>query len=367
MKNATTWVGMDAHKKFIAVAVKLPGREGFTELRINNERQLVRRLAKKLVRMAPGEVRCCYEAGPCGYALKRQMEEAAPLVCEVIAPSLIPVKPGERIKTDKRDAKKLAELLRANLLTEVHPPTEQEEALKDLCRCRENIKGDLARARHQLSKLLLRRGLIYNKNAWTCSHLKWLRGLHLDDDISQAVFENYLQEVERLQERLQGIAEFMDETAKQGPWREPVAWLRCFHGIDTVTAMTIVAELHDFRRFTSPSQLMGYIGMVPSEHSSVVTKRGGITKAGNSHVRRVLVEAAHHYRHKTKISDKLRKRRQGQPAEVIAVADKARLRLSHRYRRLVSRGKERNKVVVAIARELAGFIWAVLHERPMSA
>jgi transposase len=366
MEKDITWVGMDAHKKFINIAV-LDGRlDSFIEWKINYNEHSVKKLARKLVKLADGgEVRCCYEAGPCGYALARKMEDAAPLIVEVIAPSLIPYKPGERIKTDKRDARKLAEMNRANLLTVVHPPTKKEESVKDLCRCREAIKSDLMTARHRLSKFLLRRGYIWGQKNWSHAHKAWLRKLHMEDDVCQAVLDEYLLEIEHIEERLESVTEKLETISQTEPYREAVGWLQCFHGIKTIAAMTILAELHDFRRFTSPRGLMNYLGLTPSENSSGASqKKGGITKAGNSHVRKMLIEIAHHYRHRPRASKVLRKRRQGQPASVITIANKAHQRLHRKYAKMYyHRGKPRNTVVAAVARELTGFVWAVLYEQ----
>lgn len=362
--NGITFVGMDAHKKAINVAMLLPGGNQPVEWQVANEPAAIRRLAKKLTREAAGgEVRCCYEAGPCGYALQRELEAAGGIICEVVAPSLIPVKPGERIKTDRRDARKLAELQRAGLLTEVHPPTADEEAVRDLCRCREDAQEDLTRARQRMGKFLLRRALIFtaSKSAWGKLHRQWLRGLTFEHAADQAVSDDYLLAIEHLEERLRTLDSQMAEHAGRDPYREPVGWLRCFRGIDTATAITLVAELHDFRRFRTARELMAYLGLVPSEYSSGESRhRGSITKAGNRHVRRVLVETAWHYRHRAKIGETLRARRRGQPGHVIALADRAQERLCRRYRHLIECGKPSPKVVVAIARELAGFLWAAL-------
>ena len=368
MSNGITWVGMDVHKKAVNVAVILPGRKECVEWQVINEPRAVKRLAKKLVRMAPGEVRVCYEAGPCGFVLQRQLQAAAPLVCEVVAPSLIPTKPGERVKTDRKDARKLAQYLKSCLLTEVEPPSEEEEAVRDLSRCREKTKQDLTRCRHRVSRFLLRRNVHYRGpgRTWTRKHRTWLRGLRFGISVDQMVFEEYLQAVEHLEERIKGLDEKIEAIAKEEPYREPVGRLRCFRGIDTITAMTVVAELYKFGRFDSPRQLMGYLGLVPSEYSSGDHySRGSITKAGNSHVRRVLVEAAWHYRHQPAVGVALRKRREGQPDWVIGIADHAQQRLCRRYRRLTAKGKPKNKAVVAVARELAGFIWSVLFETRM--
>lgn len=315
--------------------------------------------------MAPGEVRAAYEAGPCGYALKRTLDKLG-IGCQVVAPSLIPVKPGERIKTDRRDARNLAGLLKAGLLTVVHPPNEADEALRDLMRAREDAKKDLLSARHRLSKMLLRYGLRFTETKnWTLKHRAWLKRLLLKERHAQQVFDNYLFAIEQIEERLKMLDSAIEEAAAEEAYAEQVGWLRCLRGVDTVTAMTILAELHDFRRFTKPSDLMAYLGLTPSEHSSGSrVKRGAITKAGNSHVRRVLIEAAWNYRHRPAVSALLRRRRAGQPLAVLAIADRAQQRLYKRYYRLKEGyRKPHNVVAVAVARELVGFIWAILHHQ----
>jgi transposase len=363
-EHGITFVGMDAHKKAINVAMLLPGKHEPVEWQVANEPAAIRRLAKRLVREAPGEVRCCYEAGPCGYVLQRELEAAGGVVCEVIAPGLIPIKPGERIKTDRRDARKLAVSLRADDLTAVHPPTPADEAVRDLCRCREDAREDLMRARHRLGKFLLRRGRTYTigKRAWGLQHRQWLKGLKFEHSADQVTFEDYLAAIEQLEERLRGLDQRLMAIAEQDPYREPVGWLRCFRGIDTVTAIALVAELHDFRRFQTARALMAYLGLVPSENSSGERhRRGAITKAGNVHVRRLLIEAAWHYRHRPGVGAGLRRRREGQPVGIIAIADRAQHRLCRRFRHLTERSKPFNKVVVAVARELIGFVWAALY------
>lgn len=362
MQESITWVGIDAHKKKLQFAVAVDG--AVQEFEIANESRAVRRIARKLVRQAPGEVRCCYEAGPLGYALKRAMEEAAPeLICEVIAPSLIPVKAGDRVKTDRRDARKLAQYLQAGLLTEVRAPSEVDEATRELTRCRRVLKGDLMRARHRVSKLLLRRGVHYTagKSAWTKKHLEWVRTVRLPQASDQRALDQYLLGVEQLLSRIEDVDAELKRLSEADEYRERVGWLRCFRGIDTVAAMTLLTEIHDFQRFTSPRQLMSYLGLTPSEHSSGESKKqGSITKAGNTHARRILIEIAWHYRHRAAVGAGLRARRQGQPAAAIAVADKAQQRLCRRYQRLVENGKSPQKANVAVAREVVGFIWAAM-------
>jgi transposase len=354
---------MDAHKNSIKLALLQPEPAAVVEWTEDTTPEAIRRLARKLQRLAPGEVRCCYEAGPTGYALQRQLW-AAGVSCTVIAPSLTPVKPGVRIKTDRRDARKLAELFRAGLLTEVHPPSEADEALRDLCRCRDDVRVDLLRARHRLNKFLLRRHSIYRqtKHHWGSRHIAWLEQLRFDDPMSQATFDSYWLAVQQLAERLRQLDARLAEFGAQEPYRDPVAWLRCFKGIDTVTAVCLVAELHDFRRFRSARQLAAYVGLVPSEDSSGEReRRGSITKSGNRHVRRLLVEASWHHRHRPALSAPLRARREGQPARVLAIADRAQERLAARYRRMTGVGKIHPRTIVAMARELCGYLWAVLH------
>ncbi len=363
MSQSTTVVGMDAHKKMIWVAMLIGRLKDPIEWSVVNEVSAIRRMVRRIQREAKGQVRMCYEAGPCGYALKRTIEGLG-MECVVIAPSLIPRKPGDRIKTDRRDARKLAELFRAGLLTEVTPPTEGEESVRDLCRCREDAKADLLRSRHRLGKMLLRRGIVWQggKSSWTIKHRQWLHSLRFDHPADQLVFNDYLASIEHLEERVKGLEVALEAVSNEDPYREPVGTLRCFRGIDTVTALTLVAELHDFRRFKSPRDLMGFLGVVPSEYSSSDrVRRGHITKAGNSHARRVLIEAAWHYRHPHRLGEALRRRRKGQPATVIAIADRAGMRLHRKFNKLHGRGKPIGKVVVAVARELVGFIWAALY------
>ena len=367
MGKSITYVALDAHKATIQVAMLVPGSEAPIEWSTPHEGAALRRMVKRIQREAPGAVRVCYEAGPCGYALQRTLKELG-LECIVIAPSLIPVRPGDHIKTDRRDARKLAGLFRAGLLTEVHPPTAGDESIRDLCRCREDAKEDLLRARHRLAKMLLRRGLHWEggKSNWSVSHRTWLRTLNFEHPADRIVFGDYLMALEQLEERIRGLDAALSSAAEQEPYRAPVGALRCFRGIDTVTAVTVVAELHDFRRFQSPRELMAYLGMVPSEHSSSEKRRqGSITKAGNSHARRVVVESAWHYRHPPSIGKVLRKRREGQPSTVISIADNASQRLHRRFTRLQARGKAGGKVVVAVARELVGFLWAALFPMAM--
>jgi transposase len=363
MGKSITYVGLDVHKDSIQVAMYLPRKKEPVEWRMKNTAKAMPRLARRLHKEAPGPVHCCYEAGPCGYAPQRALLKAD-ISCQVVAPALIPVKPGERLKTDRRDARKLGRLLRTGDLTEVYPPTEADEAVRDLCRAREDAKEDRDRARHRLQTFLLRRGILYTegRTAWSRLHKKWLRSLSLEPAAAQATLDDYLQAVEIAEDRVKALDGKLEEVAKQPPYATAVSKLRCFRGIDTLTALILVAELHGFLRFSSPSGLMGYLGLIPSEWSSGGTRRqGGITKTGNAHVRRVLVEAAWHYRHRPAVGRNLAARRVGQPDWAIHIADKAQRRLHQKYWRLVNRGKQPNKATTAIGRELAGFVWAVLY------
>ena len=360
MSELTTHVRIDAHKAELHVAMLAPDATAPVTLTVRNEARAVERLRRKLQRAAPGSVSCCYEAGPCGYALQRQLEGGR-VQCQVIAPALVPRKPGERIKTDRRDARKLAELHRAGLLTVVQAPTPAEESVRDLCRARDDARADRQRCRHRLGKLLLRRGLHYPGRAWTQAHRRWVDGLSWPHPADRVVVEDYLLAIDHLDARLGELDAQLAAVASTEPYREPVGWLRCFRGIDTLTAMLLLAELHDFQRFPTPRALMAYLGLVPGEHSSGDRhRRGPITKAGNTLARRLVVEAAWHYRHRPGVGQTLARRRSGQPGRVIALADKAQQRLCRRFRRLVEH-KPSPVVTVAVARELVGFLWAALH------
>lgn len=364
MQDVITYVGIDAHKKELQVAMLIGRATTPVQWNLENQPAAVARLVRKLEREAPGAVQCCYEAGPFGYALQRQLTRGR-VTCQVIAPTLIPRKPGDRIKTDRRDARKLAELLRAGLLTAVQPPTPTEEAARDLVRARDDAREDRQRCRHRLSKLILRRGLHYAGRAWTVAHRTWLRSLTWTHPAEQHVVEDYLLALDQVEARLDELDARLVELAQTALYREPVGWLRCFRGIDTLTAISILAELHDFRRFVSPRALMAYLGLVPGEHSSGErTRRGPITKTGNTLVRRLLIEAAWHYQHRAGVGLALKRRREGQAARVVAVADKAQQRLCRRFRRLTAAHKPAPKVAVAVARELAGFLWAALQPAP---
>jgi transposase len=361
--NSITHVALDAHKAKHQGAVLYPDTDGARpeEFTVYNEPARVRRMVERIVRKAPGRVLFCYEAGVCGFALQRQIV-AAGAACMVIAPSLVPIRPGERVKTDRRDARKLVRLLRQGALVEVRPPSEAEESVRELCRCREAAQGDLNRTRHRLSKFLLRRGLAWHEgNQWTQRHMRWVRGVKLEQACDKEVLVNYLSELDHREQRVSELVASVGSVAQTEPYRQAVGWLRCFHGIDTITAMTWLSELHGFARFGTPRSLMAFVGVVPSEDSSGARQRkGGITKAGNGRVRRALTETAWQYARSGVAGKPLRRRRKNQPAWVIQIACKAHRRLHKRYWHLVHRGKTPCTAAMAIGRELVGFVWSVL-------
>lgn len=366
MQEVTTYVGIDAHKKDLFIAMVIGHEKTPVTWQLANEPNAIRRLVRKLEREAPGPVSAFYEAGPCGYALQRQM--TTPRVsCDVIAPALIPRKPGERIKTNRRDARKLVELGRAGLLTVVQPPTPADEAVRDLARARDDAREDLQRCRHRLGKMLLRRGLHFSGRNWTRAHRQWIDGLTWTHAAERTVVADYRFAIDQTEARLQELDVALTAMAESEPYRERVGWLRCFRGIETLTAMLILAELHDFRRFASASALMAYLGLVPGENSSGEKhRRGRITRTGNALVRRLLVETAWHYQHYPSVGVALARRRQGQPGRVMAIADKAQQRLCRRFRKMAAEHKPAPTIAVAIARELAGFVWAALQPAPVT-
>jgi transposase len=362
MEKDTTYVALDDSKRKIVAGI-LRGDDTQPELReIPNDPRHTRRLFERLKREGP--VAACYEAGVSGYDLYRQLT-ALGVACDVIAPALTPRRPGQRIKTDRRDAAKLVRLFRAGELTAIHVPDEAEEAGRDLVRCRDDIRRDVLRWRHRVLKLLARHGRSYvaGKN-WSRGHWAWLRSQRFDLPPLQRAFEATLFTLEQALARQAEIDKEVEALAATAPYREPVGWLRCFRGIDTLSAMILLAEVVDFERFRRPRELMAYLGLVPSEYSSGDTqRRGALTKAGNSHARRVLVEAAWHYRHRPTLGRALAGRSQGQPSAIVAQAWRAQQRLHRRYRHLVGHGKRSPVAVAAIARELVGFIWAAMTHR----
>jgi len=328
---------------------------------LTSDSPTILRFVKRLQRDV-GSVSCCYEAGPCGFELQRAMA-AEGIPCQVIAPALIPRRAGDRIKTDRRDAAQLAVLYRAGALTAIHVPTDQEEAVRDLLRCREDIRTDLLRARHRLSKFLLRHGRRFTatKSTWSQRHHAWLRAQTWPLPALTYTHEAYLRAIDETVARLRAVEAHLHELVTLEPLHTRVQRLRCFRGMDDITALTIAAELGDARRFPSARGLMAYAGLIPSEHSSGAKRaRGAITKTANAHLRRVLVEAAWHYRHHPFIGKQLRRRQREGPEAARITGWCAQQRLYRRYQRLAARGKPKQHVVTAIARELTGFVWATL-------
>jgi transposase len=366
MKKAITgvrrFVGLDVHAETIAAA--MAEKDGAVrELGIlPNKEESVRKLAKKL--NEGGAWAACYEAGPTGYALYWQLTKLG-IPCVVIAPTLVPTKAGDRVKTDRRDAQRLASSFRAGELTPVWVPDAAHEALRDLVRAREAAKQDQLRARHRLGKYLLRHGKRppQQMRAWTKNYLEWIKGkVFFDQRCQQVTLEDYLNEVDHAGVRIARLEKAIDEAVEQAPedMRELIQALQALRGVAKVGAVTIVAEVGSLTRFEHPRQLMGYSGAVSSENSSGgKIRRGAITKTGNAHLRRVIVEAAWSQRYKPVLSLAMRRRQEGVSAEVQELASKARHRLHARYVHLLARGKSKQEVVTAVAREMLGFIWAI--------
>jgi transposase len=363
MKQTITYVGLDVHKETIAVA--LAERGSRNEVRehgkIANTPAAVAMLAARLGH-GGRDLRFCYEAGPCGYGIQRQLT-AAGHGCVVVAPSLIPRKPGERIKTDRRDAINLAKLHRAGELTPVWVPDQAHEAIRDLVRARLAAVRTLRQARQQLSGFLLRHGHHYNRPAWTLMHRRWLAGLRFEHAVHHLVLEDCIAAVEAATARRDRLEAHIEAALPDWSLAPVVGALQALRGVALVGAATLVAELGDITRFTKPRQLMAYLGLVPSEHSSGGTRRqGGITKAGNGAARRMLIEAAWSYRFPARISREQLLRQEGLTRPVRDTAWKAQERLCRRYRKLVRARKPPTVVTAAIARELAGFVWAIARQ-----
>jgi transposase len=350
------WVALDVHK-FSIVAATLPAAGGVPELhRVETTEKAIRRFIGRLG--GPDGLAVAYEAGPGGFDLLRVLTRLG-VTCDVVAPSLVPVRAGDRVKTDRRDAKKLVRLLRAGELVFVAPPDPQTEGLRDLMRCRDDLRCARMAARHRVAKQLLRHGCVYRdgKQAWTRMHYAWVRRQRLRDPLAQAALEQLLVCLDGLDRQIDALDRDLERIAAEDPWRERVAALTRFRGISTRTALALISEIGDFRRFGHPRELASWLGITPSEYSSGDQQhRGHITKTGNRHARRLLIEAAWHYRHRPR-----RPARGPQPSDR---AWQAQLRLHRRWHHLVDRGKRSTVANVAIARELAAFIWAEMTAHP---
>jgi len=357
----TRFIGLDVHKERISVSVAESGRQGAVEYlgEIDNDAALIAQLCRRLAR--PGTaLSFCYEAGPCGYGLYRQLIGLGHR-CEVVAPSLIPRKPGERVKTDRRDASMLARLHRAGELTAVWVPDAGHEAMRDLVRLRGVVRHVVTRARQHLQGFLLRHGRRHGRGtAWKMAYRRWLSTLAFEHPAQQIAFQDYVDAVTDAERRLQRVEEQIDALLPEWSLPPVVDALQATRGVSIINAVVLVAEIGDFTRFSNPRQLMAYLGLVPGEHSSgEKVRRGAITKTGNHYARRALIEGAWAYRMKPRIGRHKVDRIEALPKAVRDIGWKAQVRLCARYRRLSLLGKNANMVIVAIAREMVGFIWSI--------
>ncbi len=354
------FVGLDVHKDTVAVAVADPGREAPALL--GTFPHDVAKLAKRLRRL--GSVKCCYEAGPTGFGLQRALS-AAGIDCVVVAPALVPAKAGERVKTDRKDALRLAKFLRSGDLTEVYVPDEATEAMRDLERARDDAVKAARVARHHVNTFVLRHGRRYTggERNWTQKHMSWLRAQTFEHEAQRRVYADYLRAADEAVERARRLTRSIGELVDSWALKPLVVALQALRGISLISAVTLVAEVGDFRRFATAPAFMSFTGLAPSEHSSGKERRqGAITRCGNAHLRRVLVESAWSYRYLPCVTKQLRARLKLTSEEVQRTSWKAQHRLCNRYRRLTAAGKPKNKVVVGIARELAAFVWSVARQ-----
>jgi len=369
MKQYSTFIGMDVHKNSIEIAIAQRGRDG--EVRhygkIDGTLEALDKVVRKLVSKG-GPLHFVYEAGPCGYEIYRHLT-AKGYDCSVVAPSRIPKKSGDRIKNDHRDACMLARLDRAGELTPVYVPFAEDEAIRDLTRAREDAKIDEKRSKQRLLSYLLRSGLRYTgKKTWSKAHMRWLSDIKMSHPSQQIVLQEYIDTITERSLRVQRLTDQIRQMLPQWRMFPVVKALQALRGVALIVSATTIAEIGDLKRFENPTELMSYLGLVPSEHSTgEKIRRGSITKSGNGHVRRVLVEAAWAYRLPAKISRLLLKRQEGLSKEVCEISWKAQVRLCSRYRRLWAKGKPKQVIVTAIARELCAFMWAIANEIQISA
>lgn len=365
-KDVSAWIAIDVHKNSL-VAATLPPVGGEPVItRLENTSIAVRRFIDR--QGGPSGLAIAYEAGPCGYDLYRLLTSLG-VACDVIAPSLVPVRAGDRVKTDRRDAKKLVRFYRAGELVFVAPPSPAHEGLRDLMRCFDDLRAARTAARHRVSKALLRHGRIYRegKKSWTKQHIAWVYRQRLDDELANEALAQMLAHLDGIDAQMAQLERRLHEVAATDPWVDPVRLLCSFRGIGVRTALGLIAEIGDFRRFGSPRELMAYLGLTPSEYSSGDQQhRGHITKTGNRHARRLMIEAAWHYRHRPRVLERKNEPVTGDPAPHIAArAWRAQIRLHGRHRDLITAGKRPTVATVAVARELTGFIWATMTDQPL--
>ena len=361
MKKKVLYIGLDVHKNTIDVAVTTDRANGKVRSygKINSTLESLNKLLSKLQKK-DHQLRVVYEAGPCGYQIFRHLHSKN-IDCAVVAPSMIPKRSGDRIKTDRRDAINLVRLFRAGELTSIYVPTVEDEAIRDLVRCRDDMRRFERKARQRLLAFLLRHGYHYaGKKHWTKGFHNWLGTIKFSHPAQQIAFQEYIDTTNECSLRIKRITDFIKVHAEQWCRYPLVRAYQALRGVSFVVAVTVAAEIGDMNRFQNPKQLMAYLGLIPSEHSSGKSiRRGSITKTGNGHVRRVLVEAAWTYHMPARVSTVLQKRQQGLTKSICDISWKAQTRLCARYRRLIARGKSRQSVVTAVARELRAFIWAI--------
>lgn len=356
------YVGMDVHKETIQMSVLRGSEQTPTlEKEILNTPAALKQFFEKFE--GPEFVVSCYEAGCFGFEIHRQLKEMG-ISCHVVAPGRLPRKASDRVKTDRRDARNLANLLRGGFAQSIHVPSEEDESLRDLLRCREDLRIDLARSRQRLHSFLLRHGLKYisGKKHWTLSHKKWLSTLRFENTYLNECFSLYWRRVEELSLQLKGMDEQVEAIAHEVPYAESVSKLMCLKGLGALTALSLVCEVGDFKRFNSAGAFMSFLGLVPQERSSGSSRwQGAITKCGNSHLRRLLIESSWSYRYVSSASVRLEEKRKGQDAAVVIYAQKATKRLEKKYRQMTIKGNKNSKVAItAVARELSGFIWGMM-------
>ena len=356
--DGDVWLGLDVHKDSIAAAVVGGGEVSPRIEVIGPDTDAVRRLIKK-IEVSPGRIRACYEAGPTGYELHRLLTGIG-VRCEVIAPSLVPKLAGDRVKTDRRDAGRLVRLLRAGELTAIRVPSRTEEAVRDLCRARADVVADRVRARARLGKFLLRHGKSYpGRSMWTVSYYRWLDQLGFEERALTETFRHYRAVLTDRDTALSAIEADLRPWCGRDPFAAQVHRLGCYRGVAELAGLTFATEVCDWRRFPTAPSFMAFTGLVPSEHSSGGSQhRGHITHAGNAHLRTQLVESAWCYRYPAKVGQQLQRRQAASPPDTLARSWAAQQRLCGRYRRLAARKHIRTVVITAIARELAGFLWA---------